>query len=118
MPDPGEQYRRPTRRNGFACVSINGRDGAVRLAVSGELDLATSAELSRALSTAQASAKLVTLDLRRLEFMDCTGLAVLVAAADRARACGDHFRLVRGSPPVDRLLALTGFEHRFEMPPI
>ena len=38
-----------------------------------------------------------------------------MAAADRASARGDQFRIVRGSPVVDRLFSLTGFEHRLEM---
>ena len=53
--------------------------------------------------------------LHRLQFIGCGGLAVMVAAADRAGATGDRFRVTRGSPAIDRLLSLTGFEHRFEM---
>jgi anti-anti-sigma factor len=49
------------------------------------------------------------------QFIGCGGLAVMVAAADRAVATGDRFRVSRGSPAIDRLLSLTGFEHRFEM---
>jgi anti-anti-sigma factor len=99
----------------FACVRIDARDGDVQVAVSGELDLASADDLNLTLSAAQADERTVTLDLRRLQFMDCTGLRVLVAAADRAGASGDRFRIVRGPPAIDRLLLLTGFEHRFEM---
>lgn len=100
----------------FACERIGGGDGGnVRLAVSGEVDLATADEFDRTLSAAQADARAVTLDLHRLQFIGCGGLAVLLAAADRASASGDRFRVAYGSPAVDRLLSLTGFEHRFEM---
>ena len=99
----------------FACVRIDGGDDHVRLTVFGEIDLATADKLARELSEAQADARTVTLDLRRLRFIDCSGLAVLAAAADRANAGGGRFRVVRGPPAVDRLFTLTGLEHRFEM---
>jgi anti-sigma B factor antagonist len=99
----------------FSCVRIDGGDDDVRLTVFGEIDLATAEELARELCRAQTDARTVTLDLRRLLFMDCSGLAVLAAAADRASAGGDRFRVVRGPPVVDRLFTLTGLEHRFEM---
>ena len=99
----------------FACVRIDSGDGDVRVAVLGEIDVATADELDRTLSSAQADARTVTLDARRLQFIGSGGLAVLIAAADRASASGDRFRIVGGSPAVDRLLSLTGYEHRFEM---
>ena len=77
--------------------------------------MATGCELHRALSDAQTSATLVTIDLRRLLFIDCSGLAVLKAATDRASVRGDRFRIVRGPPAVDRLFSLTGYEYRFGM---
>jgi anti-sigma B factor antagonist len=99
----------------FACVRIDGSDGNVSVAVLGEIDLATAGELDRTLASAQADARTVTLDLRRLQFIGSAGLAVLIAAAERAGASGGRFRVVRGSAVVDRLLSLTGFQHRFEM---
>ncbi|MDA0172131.1 STAS domain-containing protein [Solirubrobacter taibaiensis] len=99
----------------FSCARIDGGDDDVRLIVFGEIDLATAGELARELCQAQADAHTVTLDLRRLLFIDCSGLAVLAAAAERASAGGDRFRVVRGPPVVDRVFTLTGLEHRFEM---
>ena len=85
-------------------MRIDGGDGNVRLAVSGEVDLATADALDRTLSAAQADSRAVTLDVRRQQFIGCGGPAVLVAAADRAGATGDRFRVSRGSPAIDRLL--------------
>jgi anti-sigma B factor antagonist len=99
---------------GFACVCHDAGDGTTGLAVSGELDLATAAELDQALRSAQQRSRVVTLDLRRLTFMDCTGLSVVLAAATRARERGDRFRLLRGPGPVERLFALTGTDCRLE----
>jgi anti-sigma B factor antagonist len=99
----------------FACVCIDSGDGNIRLAVSGEVDVATAGQLDEALCMAQAGAWAVTLDLRRLQFIDCRGLAAVMAAADRASASGARFRVLRGPAAVDRLFSLTGFEHRCEM---
>ena len=53
----------------------------------------------------------MTVDLRRLSFMDCRGLAVILAAATRSGA-GSSFRVVRGPPHVHRLFTLTEADRR------
>lgn len=85
-------------------------DDVVRVAITGELDLATAPQLDRVLRRAQADAPLVVLDLRRLAFADCSGAHVLLAAERRARAAGDRLAVVRGPAEVDKLLALTGVD--------
>jgi anti-sigma B factor antagonist len=79
------------------------------LAVSGELDLRTSPELEDRLDRVwNAGAELVILDLRQIEFMDSTGLRVLLGAHQRAQESGRLFALVRGADQVERVLTLTG----------
>jgi anti-anti-sigma factor len=53
--------------------------GTTRLTLRGELDLGTAAQLERALAEADGD---VLLDLRRLTFMDSTGVRVLLEAAE------------------------------------
>jgi len=96
-----------TAPNGFVCLRDASDDGTIRFALSGELDIATAAELDQALRAAQQNSGLLTVDLRRLSFMDCRGLAVIVAAAERAGASGGSFRIVRGPPHVHRLFTVT-----------
>ena len=92
----------------FSVVQRN-QAGAVVVAVSGELDLRTSPELEEQLTRAfDAGAELVILDLRRIEFMDSTGLRVVLSAHQRARETGRRFALVRGADQVERVLTLTG----------
>lgn len=94
------------------------RDGkqAVVLDVSGELDLASSPALERELETsAVTSSPLVIVDLRKLEFMDSTGLSVLVRAHQRAIENGQQFAVVRGPQQVQRLLTLTGVADRLTL---
>lgn len=79
------------------------------LAARGELDLRTSPELEERLDRVWgAGAELVILDLRQIEFMDSTGLRVLLAAHQRAHETGRRFALVRGADQVERVLTLTG----------
>jgi anti-anti-sigma factor len=86
---------------------------ALVLAVSGELDLATCPELEEHLGRAFASsAELVIVDLRELEFIDSTGLSVLVKAHQQAAEAGARFGLVNGGSQVRRLLSLTGLAER------
>lgn len=81
--------------------------------VSGELDLASSASLEQELDRVAGSGVThVIIDLRELEFMDSTGLSMLVKAHQRADEAGQEFGLVRGPQQVQRLLSLTGVDER------
>lgn len=95
--------------------SVDVQDGeqAVLIGVSGELDLASSPELERELERGTASeAELLIIDLRKLEFMDSTGLSVLVRAHQKATQSGKRFAIVKGPQQVERLLSLTGVAER------
>ena len=90
-------------------VEVHNQGGASVLAVIGELDLRTSPELEKRLADVfDAGAELVILDLRQIEFMDSTGLRVLLGAHQRASENGRRFALVRGADQVERVLTLTG----------
>ena len=101
--------------NGLVCLRDESDDGTIHFALSGELDIAAAPEFDRTLRTAQERAQLVTLDLRRLSFLDCRGLAVIIAAARRAGATRSSFRVVRGPPHVHRLFALTEVDREIEI---
>jgi len=77
----------------------------------GELDLANAGELQRELERVEASdAESIVVDLSGLTFMDSTGVQVLFCAHARSRADSDRLVLLRGSPAVQRVLALTGVD--------
>jgi anti-sigma B factor antagonist len=97
-------------------VEVRDEDHAVVIGVSGELDLASSPALENELERGAASdAPLVIVDLRRLEFMDSTGLSVLVRAHQRAAESGQRFGVVKGPQQVQRLLSLTGVAERLTL---
>lgn len=102
-------------QNNFS-VEVRDGDRAVVIGVSGELDLASSPALEQELERGAASkAELVVVDLRKLEFMDSTGLSVLVRAHQRATEKGQRFAVVRGPQQVQRLLSLTGVAERLTL---
>ena len=97
-------------------VEIRNGNQAVVIGVSGELDLASSPALEQELERGAASqAEVVIVDLRNLEFMDSTGLSVLVRAHQRATENGQRFGVVRGPQQVQRLLSLTGVADRLNL---
>ena len=90
-------------------VDVHDGERAVLIGVSGELDLASSPELERELEHgATSGAELLIIDLRKLEFMDSTGLSVLVRAHQKVTQAGKQFAVVKGPQQVQRLLSLTG----------
>jgi|SRR5215212_2216846 len=88
----------------------------VRLALSGELDIAGAARVEQELERIEREppATLV-LDLRDLLFMDSTGLRVIVAADERARDQARRLVVVRGSDTVQRIIEMTRLHERLEM---
>lgn len=80
--------------------------GAVVLTIQGEIDLATVDALRSRL--ADACEGDVTVDLRRVTFLDCLGLRLLLEQDERSRARGLRIEFVQGPPAVRRLFELTG----------
>lgn len=79
------------------------------LTLTGELDLLSSPALEQELERVNsADCDVILLDLRKLEFMDSTGLHVLVKAHQREQDSGRSLVLTKGSEQVQRLLDLTG----------
>jgi anti-anti-sigma factor len=78
------------------------------LALSGELDVASSPMLEAELIRA-ADREFVIVDLRELEFIDSTGLGTLVRAYQQAQEAGRRFALVRGPARCSGCSALPAF---------
>jgi anti-anti-sigma factor len=94
-------------------VQLQPHANAALLVVSGELDIASAPELERALDQIRPEqCKLVVVDLRELEFMDSTGLSIIVRAHQRLSEQDCELTLVKGPPQVQRLLDLTGVAER------
>jgi anti-sigma B factor antagonist len=85
-------------------------DGRTVLELTGELDLATAPELEEAISARVGAGEPVVLDLRRLEFMDSSGVRALVAGHNAAKEAGGSLVIVRAASgtEVDRVIDVSG----------
>jgi anti-sigma B factor antagonist len=92
------------------------RNGAVHLRAQGDLDFASAERLQEQLRAAEREApEWIILDLSGLEFMDSSGLKVIVAADARARDAGRRFSVVRGPEQVQRVLRVTMMDRWLEL---
>ena len=86
------------------------QDRTARLALFGELDMAATfsveGELDRLIE--REGVERLVLDLRGIEFVDSTGLRLLVQTDARARERGVELALVRGRQEVQRVFELAG----------
>jgi anti-anti-sigma factor len=93
-------------------ISADERDGRVYLTLRGELDLATAPELEQLVNERIDEGREVVVDLRRLEFMDSSGIRVLVAAHTRAGRTGTRLHIVRPEPrsAVAKIVEVSGLD--------
>ena len=89
------------------------RDDEHVIALAGELDLDGAQRVSQELERAAAAdVRRVVLDLSQLEFIDSSGIRLIVEADARLRTEGERLALIRGPQPVHRVFELTGVAER------
>jgi anti-anti-sigma factor len=86
---------------------------SVTLVIGGEIDLQSAPALERELADAERSGcGRVVLDLAALDFLDSTGMHLLVEAQHRAKTSGHELVLTHVPAQAERLLRLTGLRSR------
>jgi anti-sigma B factor antagonist len=96
-------------------VHVSTTDGAVVVRLMGELDLGGVQRVEQALLSAEAQApELLLIDLSSLEFIDSSGLRVLLRAQERSLDQGRRLQLRRGSEAVQRIFTVTCLDRRME----
>ncbi len=94
-------------------TSVTG--GTAIIALDGELDLAGAAALEQELALPEAdSARAIVLDLRRVRFMDSSGLRVIVVTLQQSQDRGRRFALVPGAAQVMRVFDITRMRERLD----
>jgi anti-anti-sigma factor len=79
------------------------------VSLAGELDLASAPTAAAALEDALAAgARRLVLDLRKLEFLDASGVAMLRRVAANDASESEVVVIPSDSPCVSRILAVTG----------
>jgi anti-anti-sigma factor len=96
---------------GFGCRERTDPDGACRLTLLGEVDIAVAEELARRLHELERSGARIRLDLSELQFIDLCGLDAILAALQQARSAGWRLEVDRDvSRCVERIVAFAGVE--------
>lgn len=80
----------------------------------GELDVATTPMLDRALERAAGMTE-IWIDLRRASFMDASGVHWLIRARNALAAAHRRFAVICGAGPVRRVLTLTAADQWLEL---
>lgn len=95
-------------------VHVKGDETAGVVTVRGEVDMANCGMLRQAIADEMRDAAVVVVDLSAVTFLDSSGLAVLVSAH---RSPAARLRLVVETPPVKRILAVSGLDQTLEIHP-
>jgi anti-sigma B factor antagonist len=113
--DADDHASEPPAANPYARTRV--ADGFVVVEVVGEIDLASAEFVLEHLDAATGRPRPdVLVDLRGVEFIDCSGLRVLCRGERRARERGGRLRLVSDAPHIRRLLRGAGLMQR--LPPL
>jgi anti-sigma B factor antagonist len=84
------------------------------VAVKGEVDLFTAPGLKdRLADLVSAGQSRLAIDLSEVEFMDSTGLGVLIGGLKRCKEAGGSLALVAPPEPVFKVLSITGLDKVF-----
>jgi anti-sigma B factor antagonist len=99
-------------------LSLSTRTVAGRrvLEVAGEIDVYTAPQLrQRLISLVEAGDRRVVVDLGRVDFLDSTGLGVLVGALKRLRGVNGELNLVCAQERLLKIFRITGLDRVFTL---
>ncbi len=97
-------------------LEVNDHDGIPVVAAHGEIDVSTAPRLRQELVELAASGSdRVIVDLEQVEFMDSTGLGILVSGLKRFRTMGGDLLLVCTQPRVLKVFEITGLTRVFSI---
>ena len=109
-----EAAGRPAVNPGELQVLVAGADTDYEIQLLGELDMSTAPQLrEELLRLASGGAKMVTVDLSELAFIDSTGLSILITGLKRLREQGGEMALRSPTPGTRRVLEITGLTEVF-----
>jgi anti-anti-sigma factor len=85
------------------------RGGRHTLALTGELDIDSASKLEEAVREVCASGTRLVIDLRKVTFMDSTGLRVLIVAGTLCEEKGHELGIIPGED-IQRVLEISGLD--------
>jgi len=97
-------------------LDVTKRDGWSVLAVGGEVDVATAPRLREQLiSLVNDQQFLIVVDLTGVDFIDSTGLGVLIGALKRVRTHDGQLVLVCTERRILKVFEITGLDQVFQL---
>ncbi len=97
-------------------VDVEDQAGAAVITVRGEVDMSTAPELQGTLSRLLDEGRTnIVVDLEGVEFLDSTGLGVMVGAHKRLLRSGERLALVCTQRSIRRVLDITGLAGVFSV---
>ena len=95
-------------------LTVSEHGGQTVIKAAGELDVNTAPELREHLARViNGGARIISVDLASVTFIDSTALSVLVSALKRLRQADGDLRLSSPSPSVRRVFEITGLTRLF-----
>ncbi len=93
-------------------------DGALQIAVSGEVDVATAPTLREHFYAAvDRGREVVVVNLSAVTFIDSTALGVLIGTQERGAEQGTQLRIILKEPRIVKIFEITGLTERFSIFP-
>lgn len=97
-------------------LDVSDRDGWSVLEVGGEVDMATAPRLREQLiKLVNAERYRIVVDLQGVDFIDSTGLGVLIGALKRVRSHDGDLALVCTEPRIVKVFEITGLNQVFRL---
>ena len=97
-------------------VSPRSVDGTQVLDLEGEVDVYTAPLLRQAIvDLVDGGAKHVLINLERVDYLDSTGLGILIGGVKRLKEQGGALRLVGPSARITRIFEITGLNKIFDV---
>ena len=97
-------------------LDVSERGTVTVLALRGEVDVSTAPRLRQGLvELATEGRSSVVVDLSGVEFLDSTGLGVLVSGLRRFRLLGGDLILAAAQPRIVRVLEITRLDRAFDV---
>lgn len=95
------------------------RSDPVEVVLTGELDIATVDDAERRVEEAEAgSPPLLVVDLSQLEFVDSSGVRLVLLADDRARGAGRRLAVRLGTGHALRVFQALGLMDKVDVVPV
>ncbi len=98
----------------FEIDTADESEGHATLVVRGELDLVAGPRFREALYAQMQRTPVLTLDLNAVDFMDSSGLGILIGALKHARSGDGDIRIGATNPTIRKMFELTGLMRTFE----